>query len=152
MALAAAEIDEMLYRGAQGMGIGGEELDLDMELELDLDRGFGGLSTGWVQQQQPQGYQYQGLDSCQQAGGFDASLVDPRMQQEGYGNGEYYAAQGQQQLGVGGYGYDGSNMLGVYQGGVQIQVTQPSMYDGSSGLVGQSQMGSWQGEYAAGGW
>ncbi|EAQ89485.1 hypothetical protein CHGG_06104 [Chaetomium globosum CBS 148.51] len=152
MALAAAEIDEMLYRGAQGMGIGGGELDLDMELELDLDRGFGGLSTGWVQQQQPQGYQYQGLDSCQQAGGFDASLVDPRMQQEGYGNGEYYAAQGQQQLGVGGYGYDGSNMLGVYQGGVQIQVTQPGMYDGSSGLVGQSQMGSWQGGYAAGGW
>ncbi|KAH6628169.1 hypothetical protein F5144DRAFT_604365 [Chaetomium tenue] len=160
MALAAAEIDEMLYRGAQGMVIGGEELDLDldMDMELDLDRGFvGGLSTGWVQQQQQcqqqqQEYQYQGLGSCQQAGGFDASLVDPRMQQEGYGNGEYYAAQGQQQLGVAGYGYDGSNMLGVYQGGVQIQVTQPGMYDGSSGLVSQGQMGSWQGGYTAGGW
>lgn len=156
MALAAAEIDEMLYRGSQGVAGGGEEWfgtaapspspsPIPLMGGGELDQGFGGLSAGWVQQQQ----QYQSMG--QQQAGFDASLVDPRMCQGGFGNGEYYA-QGQQELEVPGYEYNNNNMLGVYQGEVQIQVTQPGMYDGSSGLVSQGQVGSWQGGYTAAGW
>jgi hypothetical protein len=158
MALAAAEMDEILYQGSQGLSAGEEWFGAAGAApspspsplmggggDMDLDQGFGGLSTGWVQQQQQQQYQVLG----QQQAGFDASLVDPRMCQGEYGNAEYYA-QGQQELEVPGYGYD--NMLGVYQGEVQIRVTQPGMYDGSSGLVNQGQMGSWQDGYTAAGW
>lgn len=174
MAVTEAEIEEMLYRGGMSAGeewFGASEVVAAASLSPSpsprpmmagghgngngngnhVDQGFGGLETAWVQQPrqlQQQQQQYQGLDHHQQQVGFDASLVDPRMRGE-YGSGEYYA-QGQQQLEVPGYGY--SNTLGVYQSGVQIQVTQPGMYDGSSGLVSQGQMGSWQGGYTAAGW
>ncbi|KAK3298708.1 Homeodomain-like protein [Chaetomium fimeti] len=148
MALTAAEVDEMLYRGAaqQGLPVGGGG--------LDYEYGFG-PEAGWVaaggsSQQQDQQNQHQAW--MQQQDGFDVGLVDPQIQTcsaVGYGDAGYYAQGQQQQLEAPGYGY---NMLGVYQNEVQIQVTQPGMYDGSSGLVSQGQMGSWQGGYNAEGW
>ncbi|KAH6854764.1 hypothetical protein B0I37DRAFT_388661 [Chaetomium sp. MPI-CAGE-AT-0009] len=134
MALTPAEMDEMLYQGSQGLSAGGGGL---------ARRRVGWAATG-AGSQQPQQQQQTWI---QPQDGFDASLVDPQIQT---GHEGYYAQEQQQQLEAPGFGYN--NMLGLYQSEVQIQVTQPGMYDGSSGLVSQGQMGSWQGGYNAGGW
>ena len=140
MALTEAEMDELLYQNTMPVG---DEWFAGVSSEGDLDQGWvpatGGSSQGgssWAQIQ---------------AAGFDCGLVDPQMQpgsSEAVGYGGYYGVPQAQQQHLEIPDYPGFNMLGVYQGEVAVQ----GMYDASSGLGGQGQMGGWQGGYSTGGW
>ena len=160
MALTEAEIDELLYQSshlavADGWHMGGGGSSSSVSSAMPSPQmGCGGdvdLDLGWVDQTAgaaAAAWTTTATTTTQAQGGFDLAMVDPRIQTAAAAGGYYHQQQQQQQqLEAPGFGYE--NVLGVYQGEVQVQ----GMYaDGSAGFVDQGAMGSWQGGYATGSW